>query len=146
MVSNFWFDFFIWKRNSFYSIVRGVFLKYESRCLIWYLIFHQVSEESRVLFAESVIYVSTEFFFTSGIIERVFVSLPLAIYIYRTLPLRLLHDLECFSRVTKRHRGQEMLVCVIRSLKWRFCPQLSLIFDFLSPIALFHHITRVLKP
>ena len=58
MVSNFWFDFFIWKRNSFYSIVRGVFLKYESRCLIWYLIFHQVSEESRVLFAESVIYVS----------------------------------------------------------------------------------------
>ena len=58
VISNFWFDFFIWKRNSFYSIVRGVFLKYESRCLIWYLIFHQVSEESRVLFAESVIYVS----------------------------------------------------------------------------------------
>ena len=58
MVSNFWFDFIYWKRNSFYSIVRGVFLKYESRCLIEYLIFHQVSEESRVLFAESVIYVS----------------------------------------------------------------------------------------
>ena len=34
MVSNFWFDFIYWKRNSFYSIVRGVFLKYESRCLI----------------------------------------------------------------------------------------------------------------
>ena len=31
------------------------------------------------------------------------------------------------------------MVCVIRSLKWRFCPQLSLIFDFLPPIALFHH-------
>ena len=30
------------------------------------------------------------------------------------------------------------MVCVIRSLKWRFCPQLSLIFDFLYPIALFH--------
>ena len=73
-------------------------------------------------------------------------SLPLAIYIYRTLPLRLLHDLECFSRVTKRHRGQEMLVCVIRSLKWRFCPQLSLIFDFLSPIALFHPYPKTLNP
>ena len=57
MVSNFWFDFFIGRGMHFSIVMRGV-LKYESRCLIWYLIFHQVSEESRVLFAESVIYVS----------------------------------------------------------------------------------------
>ena len=55
-----------------------------------------------------------------------------------SLPLRLLHTLECFSRVTKRHRGQETMVCVIRCLKWRHCTQLRLIFDFLYPIALFH--------
>ena len=61
----------------------------------------------------------------------------------RTLPLRLLHDLECFSRVTKRHRGQEMMVCVIRLLKWRFCPQSRLIFAFLYPMAVFHHIVAV---
>ena len=30
------------------------------------------------------------------------------------------------------------MVCVIRCLKWRHCTQLRLIFDFLSPIALFH--------
>ena len=57
----------------------------------------------------------------------------------RSLPLRLLRALECFSRVNKRHRGQETTVCVIRRLKWRHCTQLRLIFDFLYPIALFHH-------
>ena len=57
----------------------------------------------------------------------------------RSLPLRLLHALECFSRVTKRHRGQETMVCVIQSLKWGFCPQSRLIFAFLSPIAVFHY-------
>ena len=58
----------------------------------------------------------------------------------RSLPLRLLHALECFSRVTKRHRGQETMVCVIWSLKWRFCTQSRLIFAFLYPIAVFHHV------
>ena len=45
----------------------------------------------------------------------------------RSLPLRLLRALECFSRVTQRHRGQETTVCVIRRLKME---------TFLYPIAL----------
>ena len=60
----------------------------------------------------------------------------------RSLPLCLLRALECFSRVTKRHRGQETMVCVIQCLKWRHCTQLRLIFDFLYPIALFHNPTH----
>ena len=63
----------------------------------------------------------------------------------RPLPLRLLHALECFSRVTKRHRGQETMVCVIRSLKWRFCTQSRLIFAFLYPIAVFHSVLKTLN-
>ena len=65
-----------------------------------HLIFHQVSEESRCCC--ELLFTGTEFFFTSGIIERFRVSL--AIYI-QNLP-HAFYILR-FSRVTKRHRGQE---------------------------------------
>ena len=53
--------------------------------------------------------------------------------------LRILHALACFLSATKRHRVQETMITVFRSLKWGHRTQWRLIFGFLYPIAVFHH-------
>ena len=49
----------------------------------------------------------------------------------RSLPLRILHTLECFSRANKRHRGQETMVTVFLSLKWGHCTWYPMKLSFL---------------
>ena len=58
----------------------------------------------------------------------------------RSLPLRLLRALECFSRVTQRHRGQETMVCVIRRLKMETLYPIALDFRLFVPNRTFSHI------
>ena len=53
----------------------------------------------------------------------------------RSIPLSIIHVLECFLRVIKGHRSRISMRSVFAWYKWRICTQLRLVLPFLYPIA-----------